>query len=114
MERRALLHFAGHADVAARLLDDAIDRGQPQSGAVANILRREERLEESAERVTVHADATVADRQTHVSSRLRLRLIAQLRLAEHDDIGGEREPAAEPAVGIARSPGATRRVCVRP
>ena len=34
------------ADVPAALLDDAVDRGQAEPGALARLLRREERLEQ--------------------------------------------------------------------
>src|SRR3972149_504558 len=44
LERRAHARLAVDPDVAAALLDDPVCRGKPQAGALAGLLRREERL----------------------------------------------------------------------
>src|SRR5262249_43588975 len=50
----------------ARLLDEAVDLGQPQPAALANFLSGEERLENAAEMLLSDAEASVADRQHQV------------------------------------------------
>ena len=42
-------------DVAARLADDPVDRREAQAGALADVLGREERLEDVRARREVHA-----------------------------------------------------------
>ena len=46
LEARALPGLAVHADVTPALGDDAVGRGQPQAGALAQGLGGEERLEQ--------------------------------------------------------------------
>ena len=60
-EGRALALGAVDPDMAARLLGEAVDHRQPEAGALADRLGREERLEDLRERVRRHADAGVAD-----------------------------------------------------
>src|SRR5438105_7060071 len=50
-----------HVDRAAALRDDAVHRREPESGAVPDRLRREERLEDACARLLVHAPAVVDD-----------------------------------------------------
>ena len=45
-ERRALADFGVDIDEAAGLLDDAVDGGEAEPGALADLLGREERLED--------------------------------------------------------------------
>ncbi len=65
-ERRSLARLAVDVDEAVVLLDDAVDRGQPEAGALADVLGGEERLEEVGQRLLVHAAAVVAHGQQHV------------------------------------------------
>ena len=51
LHRRAVAHFAVDLDVAARLLHEAVDLRQPEAGALADVLGREERLEGAGEDV---------------------------------------------------------------
>ena len=66
LEGRSLARLAVDIDEAVVLLDDAVDRGQPQAGALAHLLGGEERLEELCQRLLVHAAAVVADGQQHI------------------------------------------------
>jgi hypothetical protein len=69
LERRPLADFAVHLDVAA-LLQDAVDGGQPHSRSLADLLGREERFEDVAADLLIHADARVGDGEQHVAARL--------------------------------------------
>ena len=53
-------------DVAARLLDEAVDHAQPEAGALAGRLGGEERLERALDHLRAHAGAGVADRDHDV------------------------------------------------
>ena len=61
LERRAAPRLAVDPDVSAALLDDPVDRGEPEPGALADGLRREERLEEVLSRLVVDPDAVACD-----------------------------------------------------
>ncbi len=60
-ERRALAGLRRQVDEPAMLTDDAFDDRQPQTGAAANVLRREEGLENHRRRRSVHARSRIAD-----------------------------------------------------
>ena len=66
-ELRAGAGGALHADLAARLLDDPVDHREPETGALADGLRAEERLEDARARLLVHAVAGVGDRDDGVA-----------------------------------------------
>ena len=66
LEGRALARLAVDVDEAVVLLDDAVDRGQPQAGAFAHLLGGEKRLEDVVQGLLVHAAAVVAHRQQHI------------------------------------------------
>ena len=66
LEGRPLPRLAVHVDEAVVLFDDAVNRRQPQAGALADFLGGEEGLEELCQRLFVHAAAVVADRQQDV------------------------------------------------
>ena len=53
-------------DEAAGLLDDAVDHRQAEAGALADFLRREERLENLVAHVGGNAVAVVLDLDQHV------------------------------------------------
>ena len=59
-------------DPALMLLDDAIDGGQAQAGALADFLGGEKRLEQMAQRLVVHAQAGVGDAQADEMPRAGL------------------------------------------
>src|SRR6185503_1180458 len=65
VERRALTLSAPDADVAAVLLHDAVDHREPETGAAALVLRREERLEDPRLDLGAHPEAVVDHRQTN-------------------------------------------------
>ena len=60
-ERRPLAGLGIDVDEAAGLLDDAIDRRQPKPGALADLLGREERLEDLVDDLAWNAGAGVGD-----------------------------------------------------
>ena len=67
---------AGDFDPAFVLLDDAIDGRQPQSGAFANFLGREEGLEDPIQNRLVHAATGVCHGQANHSARAGIRVPA--------------------------------------
>ena len=73
LEGRSLARFAVDVDEAVVLLDDAVDRGQAQAGALAHLLGGEERLEDVVQGLLVHAAAVVADGQQHILARAQTR-----------------------------------------
>lgn len=60
-EGSSLPGFTANLDVAAALLDDAVDGGETEAGTVAAFLGGEKRLENTGESGIVHAAAGVAD-----------------------------------------------------
>ncbi len=48
-------------DAAAVIIDDAVGDGKPQAGALAGVFRREERIEDAAERLGLHARPVVVE-----------------------------------------------------
>ncbi len=70
-----------HVDRAAALRDDPVDRREAEAGAFADILRREERLEDADASLVVHPDAVVRDLEHDlivvVSRRDRQRPVAR-------------------------------------
>ena len=70
-ERRPAPRLALDLHATAALGDNALDGRQPQPGATANFLGREERLEDMPPRFFVHADAGVAHGQHDIASRAR-------------------------------------------
>ena len=69
VEGGALARRAGHVDAAAVLLDDAVDGGESEAGALADGLGGEEGLEDVFDHVGLHAAAVVADGQQRVRAR---------------------------------------------
>ena len=80
-------------DRAAALADDSVDRGEAESGALADGLGREERVERVGRGLGVHARAGVADAQDDVGPRLDLE---RLRVGggQLDAIGLDRQRAS--------------------
>ena len=66
---RASTDLAVDPDVAAALLDDAVDGRHPEPGSLVHRLRREERLEDAPSRLFVHPASGVA--RSRSSSRAR-------------------------------------------
>ena len=92
-EHRPPVRPAVDLDAAAVQADDAVDRGQPQTGALAQLLGGEERFEQVGEGVVVHAAAGVAHRQAHVAARRDLRVTEAVGLVEGDRGGLDGDPA---------------------
>ena len=88
-----------HLDEAAALLDDAVNRGESQPGALALLFGSEERLEDAGARLGIHAGSGVADIEANVwASHRSLRQRAMLKR----DIGGADDELAAAGHGIAR------------
>src|SRR6266436_1944913 len=86
---------------AAALLDDAVDRGESETRALAGLLRREERLEEVREGIRVHAGAAVADFEQDVGPGGRARGARQRRRFAGADVGGADDQPPTVRHGIA-------------
>ena len=86
LEGRPLARLAVDIDEAIVLLDHAVNRCQPQAGAFAHFLGGEERLEQMAQSLLVHAAAVVADRQQHVLARHKPGVIGAIGFVKRDDI----------------------------
>src|SRR5205823_3766966 len=65
-DRRAGGRPAVDRDMSTRLRDKAVDLAKPESAALANFLRREERLEHALHDLRRHAFAAVSDRNRDV------------------------------------------------
>ena len=68
-ERGTLVGFGVDIDETAGLLDDAVDRGEAEAGALADFLGGEERLEDLVDDVGGNAGAGVADVDPHIVRR---------------------------------------------
>ncbi len=66
LEHGALVRRAVDKDEAAGLLDDAVDRRQAEPGAGADLLGREERLEDALDVLLRDADPGIGDLDQHV------------------------------------------------
>ncbi len=66
-----------HTDVAVVRLNDAVHHRQAQPGALIDVLRGKERLEDACLRVGVHPRACVADGEPHVAARLQMQMLAR-------------------------------------
>ena len=61
LERRAMAGLAVDPNVSRSLIDNAINRCQPQAGSFTHLLGREIRPEDSGEGVLVQALASLSD-----------------------------------------------------
>src|SRR5438552_3401545 len=93
LKRRAVASLARDGDVAAALLDDAIDRGQAQSGPLLPFGAKK-RLEDVCQSFSVHAAAGVADRKQHVLAWAGMRVGSRVFCVEHDVGGLDRQVSA--------------------
>src|SRR6185312_14699732 len=89
---RALPRRAVDPHVAARLPDEAIDHREPEAGALAGRLRREEWLEHLAEDVGGDPRAGVAYRDDDVVTRLHLAAGARVVGVEDGVTDFDRQP----------------------
>jgi hypothetical protein len=78
-ESGALAHFGFGIDIAARLLDDAIDHRQPEPGALADILGGEERLENLFHHLRRDSRALVGNLDQHVVADLHAAVVEAAR-----------------------------------
>ena len=93
LEGRAETGLGVDLHVPAGLGDDAVDRREPEAGAVAGLLGGEERLEDVLETVRRDPRAGVRDGQAHVALG-RDQVLARVVLVEVQRAGLERDRAA--------------------
>ena len=93
-EGGARTDFAGDFDPALVLLDDAVDGGQAEAGAFADLLGGEERFEDAVQRLLVHAAAGVGDAQADEPARPGFGLLLDIGRVDLDDGGGDEQLAA--------------------
>src|SRR5204863_8614434 len=82
LQRRAVSGLTVDPHIAARLLDDSIDRGEAEACAFSSFLGREERIERVLSGVAVHANAGVADCEHDVPAGDDGRVLAGIGLVE--------------------------------
>ena len=82
-DRRPLSHFAVNPHMAAGLLYEAIHLAQAETGAMSRVLRREERIEGSRERLRPHANTGVGDSDRDVLTGHDFNLPGGVALVEH-------------------------------
>src|SRR5262249_12619207 len=82
------------ADATARLLDEAIDLAEAETGSLADRLSREKGLEDAFASGRRHTNAGVADRQFDMFARHRLLLGPIFCLSKIRAVGGYRNPPA--------------------
>ena len=100
-EGGALADGAVDDDLPARLRDDAVHRRQPEAGALARLLGREERLEDARARRVVDARAGVAHREHDPAADWHAGVVRRGRVLDVDVLGGDGEHAAR-RHGVAR------------
>src|SRR5207248_7028985 len=74
LEHSPVPELAVDPDVPAALLDQTVNGRETETGALALLFRREERLEQALARRDVHAVPRVGDRKPHVSAGNHLRM----------------------------------------
>ena len=90
-EGRAHAWFTLHLDEAGVLFDDAVHRGETESRACSDTLRREERLEDVLQGVVVHPGAAVLDREDHEVPREQRGPVGSVGFVEADVLRGDRD-----------------------
>ena len=94
LEGGSLAGPAGDLDKAAALFDDAIDRGEPQSGAAAHILGGKERFKNVIQSLVVHAQAVIGNPHEDIGAGDEVRLFPGIGLIKSDIGSGDDEFAA--------------------
>src|SRR5262249_35259945 len=93
-EGRALVLDRVDIDEAAGLLDDAVDGGEPEAGALAHLFGREERLEYLVDDRRRDAGAGIDNFNQHVIRRRHTLGVIALALLAGDVGRAQRKPAA--------------------
>ena len=93
-ERRAGARLALAEDIAARLLDDAVDHRQAEAGALADLLGGEERLENLRAHVGRDAVSVVLDFDQHIIGRSDRHLLQAAAFGGGKVARAQRDPAA--------------------
>src|SRR5205814_1133018 len=75
LKGRSNAEFAHHVHPALVLLDDAINRGQPETSSLSDLFGRKERLKNSSQRFLAHSSAGIGDTQAHKPASPRFRML---------------------------------------
>ena len=94
LHRAAFARLAVDRHVAARLLDETVHHGKPETGPSTERLRGEERFECLADHVGRHADAGIADGEQHVLPGSDLGVRGGIAIVEISIRRLDRQPAA--------------------
>ena len=97
--RSCRARFAVELDVAAGLLDEAVDHAEAEAGAGAGRFGGEERLEGAPAHLVRHACSGVGDRDQHVAAGAHLRV--HLRIVGVEPRRARSRPSAVPPRGMA-------------
>ena len=102
LEGRALAGFTIDIDEPLVLFDDAIDRRQPQAGALTHLLGGEEGLEQVGQGGCINAAAVVAHRQQDIGALHSLDMVGAVPLIDGDQIGldGDLAGIADGVAGV--------------
>src|SRR5262249_2605803 len=99
-EGRAFADLGLRIDETAGLFDDAVDGREAETGALADLLGREERLEALVQNVRRDAGPSVGDLDQHIVGR-RHALVSVARAVSGSDVRGAHPELAAVRHGIA-------------
>src|SRR6266496_6042732 len=89
-----MAHFRINLDVAARLLDKAVDHAQPQPGTFAEFLSGEERIEDPVQDLCLDSGSAIGHDDQHVLTGVNVTLLSGIFLVYACVRGLDGEPAA--------------------
>src|SRR5262245_10099781 len=87
LDRRAMAFLTVDLNMPGRLLDEAVDHAQSETGSLAGTLGGEKRIEHLVDYVGANADAGVAHRDQDVVSGADIIIVPGVILVEHDEAG---------------------------
>src|ERR1700737_327753 len=82
LHRRALAWLTVGLDVTARLLDEAVNLRQAQSGTLADLLSREKGVKCLSQDLLGHSGAVVGDREEYILTGNNFLMVARIRIIE--------------------------------
>src|SRR5439155_22996599 len=82
LHRRSLAWLGVDLDVSARLLDEAINLRQAQSGTLADLLSREKGIKGLSQNLLGHSGAVVGDREEYILAGNDFLMIARIGIIE--------------------------------
>src|SRR2546430_2171965 len=83
-DERAAPRLRVDASIAAGLRSDAVDRGEPETGALSRGFRGEERLERARYDLGTHPNTRVGYREPHIATRRDPRMRVRVHVVERD------------------------------